>query len=106
MNTDLVFHGGNWNTPQTLTVGAAQDSDANSRTVPLRARLVSGDSNYDTCVRAIDLVELTVNDDETAGVTVSDATLTLGVGQPDNTDLYRGQLEQCPDGDGDRCPGR
>ena len=76
----LTFTTSNWNTPQTVTVRAAQDADAANDTASITHAVVAAESadEYDNV--SIAGVAVTVTDDETAGVTVSETTLTVAEG--------------------------
>ena len=65
----LTFTAANWNTAQTVTVNAIQDSDADDETAVISHSVAGGD--YADFVT--DTVTVTVNDDETAsdGVTLT-----------------------------------
>ena len=65
----LTFKAANWNTAQTVTVNAIQDSDADDETAVISHSVAGGD--YADFVT--DTVTVTVNDDETAsdGVTLT-----------------------------------
>ena len=64
----LTFTTGNWATAQTVTVTAVDDTDANDEDVDVSHRAASTDSAYNNL--AGDVVTVTVDDDDTAGVTV------------------------------------
>ena len=65
----LTFTTGNWATAQTVTVTAVDDTDANDEVVDVSHRAASTDSTpYNNL--AGDVVTVTVDDDDTAGVTV------------------------------------
>ena len=66
--TSLTFTTGNWATAQTVTVTAVDDTDANDEDVDVSHRAASTDSAYNNL--AGDVVRVTVDDDDTAGVTV------------------------------------
>ena len=73
----LTFNSSNWRTEQMVTVTPVDDDDANDETVTVSHRVTgySGVSNSD-----VDDVTITVEDDETAGVTVSTTRLALTEG--------------------------
>ena len=63
--TNLTFRGNNWNRPQTVTVAAAQDSDAVDDSATI-AHTVAG-ADYGTHSVSAGSVTVTVRDDETGG---------------------------------------
>ena len=79
--TTLTFTSTTWNTPQPVTVTAADDTDTANDTVSLTHSAASTDSNYDAIV--IGGVTVTVEDHDTAQVTgvmvaPGNAQLTVG----------------------------
>ncbi len=78
--TTLTFTPANWDTAQTVTVAAAQDADAvNDAAAISHAVDASRSANeYDNV--SIAGVAVTVTDDDTAGVSVSETTLTVTEG--------------------------
>ncbi len=76
----LTFTPGNWNTAQTVTVAAAQDADAvdDAAAISHAVDAARSANEYDNV--SIAGVAVTVTDDETAGVTVSETTLTVAEG--------------------------
>ena len=72
----LIFSTSNWNTAQTVTVTGVEDDDANNETV----NISHGVSDYGS-VSSASNVTVTVNDDETAGVTVNPTDLTMREGE-------------------------
>ena len=79
--TTLTFTSTTWNTPQPVTVTAADDTDTANDTVSLTHSAASTDSNYDAIV--IGGVTVTVEDPDTAQVTgvmvaPGNAQLTVG----------------------------
>ena len=74
--TSVTFTTANWDTPQTVSVTAVDDSDTNSETVTV-SHSVSGYGS----VTAADAVTISVTDDDTPGVNV----------QPTNEDLNEGE---------------
>ena len=67
----LTFTSANWDTPQTVTVNAAQDDDAVNDAATIAHAVVDASSadEYDP-VANVDLA-VTVTDDDTAGITVT-----------------------------------
>ena len=81
--TTLTFTSGNWDTAQTVTVTVVQDDDAVNEAVVTIKHTVSSsyDAKYDGL--AADSVPVTVTDDDTAGVTVSETSLDIDEGDSD-----------------------
>ena len=75
-SSKLTFTAGNWNSAQTVTVTAGQDADAADDMLILIHK--PGGSDYGS-VDDVDLA-VTVNDDDTAGVTVTPTSLTVNEG--------------------------
>ena len=73
----LTFTADNWNTPQTVAVTAAHDDDAIDDDPVTLTHAVSG-GDYEG-VTAAD-VEVSIIEDDTPGVTVSETTLTIPEG--------------------------
>ena len=69
----LTFTTSNWGTAQTVTVSGAADDDAVDDVATLRVSATGG--GYDDVVHKD--VSVTVEDDDTAGLTVSKATLSV-----------------------------
>ncbi len=76
--TRLTFTTSDWRTARTVTVRGVQDPDANPVSIKLSHRAKSADPAYNE-VR-IDVVDVTVTDDDTAGMTVTPGRLTVGEG--------------------------
>ena len=76
--TPLTFTTSNWNTARTVMVTGIADADANNESVQLTHTVTTTDNDYRTVTPLP--VSVTVNDDETAGVIVSQTALTLGEG--------------------------
>ena len=76
----LTFTPSNWSTAQTVTVSAAQDADAVNDAASITHAVDAARSadEYDNV--SIAGVAVTVTDDDTAGVTVSETTLTVDEG--------------------------
>ena len=89
---NLRFSTSNWATAQTVTVSAAEDGDALEDTAAVTHTVAGGD--YDSF--AASSVAVTVTDDDTPGVTVSPASLTVGEG---GTGRYTVKLNTQPSGD-------
>ena len=110
--TELTFTPDNWNTPQTVTVTAAHDDDAVADDLVVLMHAVSG-GDYEG-VTVVD-VEVTIVEDDTAGVTISitalevpegdsqsytvvldtepAANVTVAIQVPDNADIAIDQTE-------------
>ena len=93
--TTLTFTAQDWNTPQTVAVTSVQDHDGVDDTVALAHTVTSvDDANYNgLSVRSVDV---TVTDDDTVGVTVSETSLTMEEG---GLDTYTVVLDTQPIGD-------
>ena len=78
--TLLTFTTSNWSMAQTVTVTAAQDADAADDTAIITHTVVPSSSAAEYNLVLVADVRVTVNDNETAGVTVSGATLTVAEG--------------------------
>ena len=76
----LTFSTSNWSTAQTVTVAAAQDADAVNDTAAITHAVDASRSANEFDAVTIAGVTVTVDDDETAGVTVSETTLTVAEG--------------------------
>ena len=74
--SSLIFTTENWDTAQTVTVSAAEDDDAVDDT----ATLTHSVSGYGSVTSAASVM-VTVDDDETAGITVSESDLTIEEGE-------------------------
>ena len=73
---ELIFTPDNWDQPQTVTVSAAEDDDAVDDTATITHR-ASGAAEYRGIRASLDV---TVNDNDTAGVTVDTARLDVTEG--------------------------
>ena len=92
----LTFTTSNWSTAQTVTVAAAQDADAVDDPAAIAHAVVAAESadEYDNV--SIAGVAVTVTDDDTAGVSVSETTLTVAEG---NSSTYTVVLDAQPASD-------
>ena len=99
VSSPLTFSTGNWNIPQTVTVNAAEDSDASNDTATI-THTVSG-ADYDSVAAAS--VQMTVTDNDTGGITVSETALTFNEG---GTATYTVVLNTQPTGDVTVTPSR
>ena len=88
---ELTFTGSDWETPQTVTVSAAQDEDARDDTATLSHSVASTDGDYNGI--GVSEVEVTATDDETAGVSILPEELTIAEG---GSDSYRVVLTSKP----------
>ena len=79
----LTFTPDNWDTEQTVTVSAAQDTDAVDDTATVTHTSASTDSDYNN--PTIDDVDVTVTDDEDVPVTVSYEQSVYTVAESDKT---------------------
>ena len=95
-DSSLTFTTTDWNVIQTVTVAAAHDDDAVDEDVVNVTHTVTSanDSNYDGI--AVENVLVTVTDDDTAGVTVSETSLEIEEG---DSDTYTVVLDTEPIGD-------
>ncbi len=95
-NTTLTFTTGNWNTALTVTVTAVQDDDAvDEEEVTITHTVTSADdADYDGV--SAGSVAVTVTDDDTAGVTISETSLDIIEGE---SDTYTVVLDTEPVGD-------
>ena len=81
----LIFTSANWNTARTVTVMGAEDADADDAVATLMHTLTGGGPAY----ASVTIADITVNvdDDETAGVTVSESVLRFNEGATDTYTL-------------------
>ena len=86
----LTFTTANWNTAQTVTVSGVEDDDATNETVAI-SHSVRGYGSVSTASN----VTVTVNDDETAGVSLSSTDLTV---TEDGSGSYTVELNTLPTG--------
>ena len=73
----LTFTAATWNTPQTVAVTAAQDDDAVADDPVTITHIVSGGDYEDVTAAG---VEVTITEDDTAGVTISTDVLEVSEG--------------------------
>ena len=76
----LTFTPANWGTAQTVTVAAAEDADAVNDAASITHAVVAAGSADEYDAATIAGVAVTVTDDDTAGATVSETTLTVAEG--------------------------
>ena len=80
-NDALTFTTGNWNTAQTVTVSAAEDADA---TADADVTLTHTASGGDYGSAAVKTVTVTITENDTAGLTIDPASLTVAEGGAKN----------------------
>ena len=93
--TSLTFSPTTWDTAQTVTVTAAQDDDAADDTQTV-SHAVDADSAAEYVGATLDGLPVTVDDDESLGITLSPTTLTVAEG---STADYTVQLSVQPTAD-------
>ena len=94
--TTLTFTSGNWDTAQEVTVTALQDDDAvNEEVVTIKHTVSSSDDDKYNGLAAAS-VPVTVTDNDTAGVTMSEPSLDIEEG---DSDTYTVVLDTEPVGD-------
>ncbi len=89
----LTFSAGNWDTAQNITVTGTQDADSADESVSITHAVTGADYESNNVTAAN--VAVTVNDDETAGVMISTATLAVGEG---GNNTYTVELTTPPTG--------
>ncbi len=82
---ELTFTGSDWETPQAVTVSAAQDDDARDDVATLSHSVASTDGDYNGIT--VSAVDVTVRDDETAGVSIRPEELTIAEGASDRYEV-------------------
>ena len=92
----LTFSPSNWDTAQTVTVSAAQDADAVNDAASITHAVVAASSADEYDAVSVAGVAVTVADDDTAGVSVSETTLTVAEG---NSSTYTVVLDAQPASD-------
>ena len=91
----LTFTPTNWHTPKTVTVAAAHDGDAiDEATTTITHTVSSAFEEYDGL--SADSVTVTVTDDESVGVTISETSLSMEEG---DSAAYTVMLTSEPAGD-------
>ena len=83
--SSLTFTSGDWDSPQTVAVSAADDNDFTDDTGTIRHRVTSGDSDYNS--RSVDSVAVTVTDDEQVPVTVKFGSANYTVAEGGTVDV-------------------
>ncbi len=91
--SSLTFTSGDWNEARTVTVSAAQDADGIADPVVTLTHAASGGGYDDVSIAS---VAVSVTEDDTAGVTVSVASLTVAEG---SSGVYTIALNTAPSGD-------
>ena len=94
----LVFNAGNWNMPQTISVGGAEDNDADDESVVITNAVTVSVASSDYAGENADPVTVNVTDSDTASVTISATTLTI---DEDDDGTYTVRLTSAPSGGGD-----
>ena len=89
----LTFTSSNWDTAQTITIAAEEDDDAHNETVSVKHTLAGG--IYDN-LDAPPLI-VTIEDADTAGVTITEPFGATKLSEPDGTDTYDVELKSQPD---------
>ncbi|MBF2760016.1 MAG: hypothetical protein ISN28_07055 [Ectothiorhodospiraceae bacterium AqS1] len=89
--TSLTFTTTNWGTEQTVTVNVAEDGDGIDDSATLRVKATGG--GYDSV--APEKVEVTVDDNDTLGMTVSVTSLTVN---ENSNDTFTVKLDTQPGG--------
>ena len=92
----LTFSSSNWDTAQTVRVSAAQDADAVNDAASITHAVVAASSADEFDPVTIAGVTVAVDDDDTAGVSVSETTLTVAEG---NSSTYTVRLNTQPTSD-------
>ena len=90
----LTFSSSNWNTAQTVTVSTAQDGDGIDDAATLSHTVTSTDADYNGI--GVSEVDVTVTDNEAAGVSIGPAQLTIAEG---GSDTYQVVLTSQPTDD-------
>ena len=81
----LTFSSSNWNTAQTVTVSTAQDGDGIDDAATLSHTVTSTDADYNGI--GVSEVDVTVTDNEAAGVSIGPAQLTIAEGGSDSYEV-------------------
>ncbi|MBX7147565.1 hypothetical protein K1X76_00645 [bacterium] len=86
-SASVIFTSGNWNTPQTITLTAVDDSLAEGNSnVTLTHTVTSNDGGYDGISAAS--VSVAIVDNDSAGITVTQSGGTTGITEGSTTDTY------------------
>ena len=93
-DTELDFTTGNWDTAQTVTVTAEHDDDAAADSDVTLTHAVTGASEYAAIDAAtVPSVSVTITENDSAGVTITESTLTIPEG---GSDTYEVKLNTQP----------
>ena len=84
-DNELTFTSGNWDTAQTVSVTAAEDDDSVSDTGVTLAHAVNGTGEYASVTT--DDLEVTITENDTAGVSIDPTALTVLEGQTNDYTL-------------------
>ena len=90
--SELTFTTTDWSAPKSVTVSAAEDSDASNDTAMIKLSASGG--GYDNVTDGS--VTITVNDDDTAGLDISEENLSL---TEDSSDTFSVRLTSRPSED-------
>ena len=82
---ELIFTDSDWATAQRVTVSAAQDDDSMGDTATFSHAVTSNDAAYNGI--KVSKVEITVTDDETAGVSIAPTKLAIAEGGSDSYEV-------------------
>ena len=91
-----TFHEDNWNVPQTVTLSAAHDDDGDNDTVTVNHTIGESDADEYPSSLSIPSVNVTVNDNDPTGVTISKSSLSIAEG---GSESYTVVLDTKPGGD-------
>ncbi len=94
----LTFTSGNWNTAQTVTVIGVNnnvDDSGDQRTSTISHSVASPDTKYNA-LSAVASVAVTVTDDDTAGVTITQSSGSTSVSENAGVDSYTVVLDSKP----------
>ncbi len=94
--TTLTFDATNWDTEQVVTVSTALDDDVDGgdRTATVTHTVISTDANYNGI--ATDAVTVNIQDDDTAGITLTQTANSTDVVENGATDTYSVVLTSAP----------
>ena len=93
--TTLVFSTSTWNNAQRVDVEALEDPDAENESVTISHDLSSSDSMYDTLPTESLKVIVSIDDNDTAGVTIEPRRLDVTEDDP-NAETYTVKLNTQP----------
>lgn len=91
--TSRTFTTSNWDDPQTISVRAQNNDIADGTRTPTIAHQATG-GGYNAV--AIADVTVQVNDDDSAGITLSETNLSVSESNPGNTQSYTVKLNSAP----------